>query len=178
MRIRLTLVVMAGLVVPVAAQSGPATAPATAAPATAAATTTATPLTAASVGTPTPARAGEPSGYTYHPEGRRDPFVSLLRHAAETPRGPAGARAPGLAGLGASEVALKGTMQARDGYIAMLLGSDNKTYIVRPGDRLLDGAIRTISADSLVILQQVNDPLSPQKQREVRKTLRQTEEAK
>ena len=170
MRIRLTLAVIAGLVVPVAAQSGPATASATTASATAAATTTATPLT--------PATAGEPSGYTYHPEGRRDPFVSLLRHAAETPRGPAGARAPGLAGLGASEVALKGTMQARDGYIAMLLGSDNKTYIVRPGDRLMDGAIRTISADSLVILQQVNDPLSPQKQREVRKMLRQTEEAK
>jgi len=178
MRIRLTLAVIAGLVVPVAAQSGPATASATTASATAAATTTATPLTPATVATQTPATAGEPSGYTYHPEGRRDPFVSLLRHAAETPRGPAGARAPGLAGLGASEVALKGTMQARDGYIAMLLGSDNKTYIVRPGDRLLDGAIRTISADSLIILQQVNDPLSPQKQREVRKMLRQTEEAK
>ena len=43
---------------------------------------------------------------------------------------------------------------------------------------LLDGAIRTITSDSLVILQQVNDPLAPQKQREVRKMLRQTEEAK
>src|SRR3954471_5296430 len=79
MRIRLTLAVIAGLVVPVAAQSGPATA----ASATAAATTTATPLTPATVATQTPATAGEPSGYTYHPEGRRDPFVSLLRHAAE-----------------------------------------------------------------------------------------------
>ena len=32
------------------------------------------------------------------------------------------------------------------------------------------------TADAVVILQQVNDPLSPQREREVRKTLRQTEE--
>ena len=69
-------------------------------------------------------------------------------------------------------------MRGRDGYLAMLLGADTKTYIVRSGDRLLDGTIQTITTDSLVILQQVNDPLSPQKQREVRKMLRQTEEAK
>ena len=54
----------------------------------------------------------------------------------------------------------------------MLLGSDEKTYIVRTGDRLSDGTIRTITADAMVILQQVNDPLSQQKQREVRKMLR------
>jgi Tfp pilus assembly protein PilP len=173
MRIPFTLVFIVGLAAPVAAQSTPGTTPvpAVATPTPAAATA---PTGDAAART----KAEEPSGYTYHPEGRRDPFVSLLRHAAEAPRGPAGARAPGLAGLGSSEVSLKGTMQGRDGYIAMLLGADNKTYIVRPGDRLLDGAIRAITADSLVILQQVNDPLSPQKQREVRKMLRQTEEAK
>ena len=69
-------------------------------------------------------------------------------------------------------------MQGRDGYIAMMLGADTRTYIVHPGDRLADGTVRAISADSLVIVQQVNDPLSPQKQREVRKMLRQSEEAK
>jgi hypothetical protein len=62
--------------------------------------------------------------------------------------------------------------------VGILQGVDSKTYIVRAGDRLLDGTIRSISADSLVILQQVNDPLSLEKQREVRKLLRQTEEAK
>ena len=49
---------------------------------------------------------------------------------------------------------------------------------MRAGDKLSDGTIRTITADSMVILQQVNDPLSLEKQREVRKVLRQTEEAK
>jgi len=57
-------------------------------------------------------------------------------------------------------------------------GSDNKTYIVRAGDKLLDGTIRTINPDSVVIAQQVTDPLSLVKQREVRKVLRQTEEGK
>jgi hypothetical protein len=61
----------------------------------------------------------------------------------------------------------------------MLAGADNRTYIVRVGDRLLDGTIRSIGANAIVILQQVNDdPLSPEKQREVRKTIRQADEAK
>jgi hypothetical protein len=75
-------------------------------------------------------------------------------------------------------VALKGILRGQDGYIGILLGADSRSYIVRPGDKLLDGTVRAIAADSLVIAQQVNDPLSPQKQREVRKMLRQPEEAR
>ena len=120
----------------------------------------------------------EPQGYTYDPDGRRDPFVSLLRSGGDS-RGPSlGTRPPGLAGLAASEVALKGTMQSRTGYVGLLQGADNKTYIVKPGDKLLDGTIRSITANALVILQQVSDPLSLQKEREVRKVLRQADEVK
>lgn len=169
MRTRITVAVIASLAAPIAAQS----------PAPAATKTSVTTPATTVPAVPVPASpADEPAGYTYHPDGRRDPFVSLLRHAAPVERGPAGARPAGLAGLGAAEVTLKGTMRGRDGYLAMLLGADTKTYIVRPGDRLLDGTIRAITADSLVILQQVNDPPSSPKQREVRKMLRQTEEAK
>ena len=119
----------------------------------------------------------EPQGFTYNPEGRRDPFVSLLRrgsdeHANNGPRG------SGLAGIASSEVSLKGTLISHGGYVGILQGLDNKSYIVRVGDKLLDGSIRSISADAMVILQQVNDPLTLDKQREVRKLLRQTEEAK
>lgn len=117
----------------------------------------------------------EPQGFTYNPEGRRDPFVSLLRRGTDTQRGGAAARPPGLAGLGVNEVTLRGTVQSREGFVAILQGSDQKTYIVRPGDKLLDGTIRTISQNDMVILQQVNDPLSLEKQREVRKVLRQIE---
>jgi Tfp pilus assembly protein PilP len=80
-----------------------------------------------------------------------------------------------LAGLGAGEVTLRGTLRSRDGFVAMLQGVDQKTYIVRPGDKLFDGTVSSISQNDLVILQQVNDPLSLEKQREVRKGLRQAE---
>jgi len=118
----------------------------------------------------------EPQGFAYRPEGRRDPFVSLLLRGSDTPRANDTARPAGLPGLAVSDVVLKGTLQSRDGWIGMLRGADGRTYTVRPGDRLLDGTIRRISADEVVILQQVNDPLAPT-QREVRKGLRQTEEA-
>jgi Tfp pilus assembly protein PilP len=119
----------------------------------------------------------EPQGFTYNPEGRRDPFISLMRRGADD-RANNSPRASGLAGIGTSEVSLKGTLASHGGYVGILQGLDNKSYIVRVGDKLLDGSVRSISADAMVILQQVNDPLSLEKQREVRKLLRQTEEAK
>ena len=130
---------------------------------------------------PAPAAPGpEPQGFTYNSEGRRDPFVSLIR------RGNAGlsatiggsARPAGLGGLETAEVTLKGTIQSQSGYVGILLGADNKTYIVRTGDKLLDGTVRSITQDAMILTQQVNDPLSLEKQREVRKVLRQTDEAK
>ena len=116
-------------------------------------------------------------GFAYRPEGRRDPFVSLLRRGTQAARTP-GVRLAGLKGLGASEVTLRGTVASQGGYVAILQGADSKTYIVRPGEQLADGTIRSITADAMVILQQINDPLSLEKQREVRKVLRQTEEAR
>jgi Tfp pilus assembly protein PilP len=120
----------------------------------------------------------EPQGYTYDPQGRRDPFVSLLRRGSEVPRIAGSNRPNGLAGLETSEVTLKGTIASQGTYVGILQGSDSKTYIVRAGDKLLDGTIRVINPESMVIAQQVTDPLSLEKQREVRKLLRQTEEAK
>ena len=120
----------------------------------------------------------EPQGYTYDPQGRRDPFISLLRRGSDVQRSTLGIRPAGLAGLETSEVTLKGTLASQGTYVGIVQGSDNKTYIVKAGDKLLDGTIRTINPDSMVISQQVTDPLSLEKQREVRKVLRQTEEAK
>jgi hypothetical protein len=56
--------------------------------------------------------------------------------------------------------------------VALVQGPDNKTYVVRVNDRLADGSVRAITADAMVLMQDVNDPLSATKQREVRKTLR------
>jgi hypothetical protein len=102
--------------------------------------------------------------------------VSLVRRGTTTRGGAGGdARPTGLAGLETAEVILRGTVRSREGFVGILQGADQKTYIVRTGDRLLDGTVRTISQNDMVILQQVNDPLSLEKQREVRKVLRQAE---
>jgi type IV pilus assembly protein PilP len=136
---------------------------------------------AAAAGSPAPATtekpdAAEPQGFTYNPEGRRDPFVSLMRRGADS--GQNSTRVAGLAGLGTAEVSLRGTMISRGAFVGIVQGVDSKTYIVRAGDKLADGSIRSITADTMVILQQINDPLSLQKEQEVRKLLRQTAEEK
>jgi hypothetical protein len=151
-----------------------AAAPETPAPTTADAATGTLPGQAA----PAQTTAIEPRGYDYDAEGRRDPFVSLIRRGTDVQGSAPAARPAGLAGLSTSEVSLRGTVKARDGFVAMLQGADNKTYLVRVGDRLLDGTVRTITANALMIEQKVNDPLSDNAVREVRKVLRQAEEAK
>jgi hypothetical protein len=62
--------------------------------------------------------------------------------------------------------------------IAMVQGPDNKTYMLHQGDRLADGAVQAVTAEGLVIMQEVNDPLSLVKQRVVRKPLRSLEDVK
>ena len=167
----LTLLLTAGAVL----SQTPAAAPApAAAQTTAGAPAAAAPAPAVPAGTKADAIA--PQGFTYNPEGRRDPFVSLLRRGAETAAN--GKRTAGLAGLATAEVSLRGTLKSQGGFVGIVQGVDSKTYIVRAGDKLSDGSIRAISADSMVILQQVNDPLSLEKEHEVRKLLRTTEEGK
>jgi hypothetical protein len=109
-------------------------------------------------------------GYSYKPDGRRDPFVSLLGQAAD-PRA-AGNRPSGIAGFLINEVIVTGIIKGSASYTAMLRGPDNKTYIVRTGERLLDGSVKSISERQVVFSQDVNDPLSLVKQREVPKSVR------
>lgn len=111
-------------------------------------------------------------GYTYDADGRRDPFVSLLGRGADVSVNAAN-RPAGLPGVLINEVSVKGIFKSDKGYIALLQTPDNKTYIVHSGDKLLDGSVKAIAQDSVVFSQDVNDPLSLVKQREVRKSIRQ-----
>jgi type IV pilus assembly protein PilP len=156
------------------AQATPPAKPAT--PAAPAAAAPAAPAANAQAPAEKADNAAEPQGFAYNPEGRRDPFVSLLRRGLDARN--TGPKMAGLGGLGTSEVSLRGVLTSEGAFVGILQGVDSKNYIVRVGDQLSDGTIRSITKDSMVILQQVNDPLSLEKQREVRKLLRQTEEAK
>ena len=116
-----------------------------------------------------------PEAYTYDPAGRRDPFVSLLSRGIEPA---SGKKLTGLAGMTTGEVMLRGVLQSRNSYVALVSGPDGKTYSVHVNDRLLDGVIRSVTPQGIVIMQEVNDPFSLVKQREVRKGLRTAEDGK
>jgi Tfp pilus assembly protein PilP len=175
MRIVFFAHVVLALALPVAAAQAPAAAP------PAAPSTPSTPATAPSTPGTTPASAPSPApapgdAYSYLPDGRRDPFQNLLGTGAD--QRPTGKRADGAAGLTVAEVTVSGVLESRGALIAMIQAPDRKSYIVRQGDRFLDGTIRSITPQGLTIVQEVNDPLSLVKQREIHKLLRSLESAK
>jgi Tfp pilus assembly protein PilP len=126
-----------------------------------------------------------PGGYAYNAQGRRDPFVSLQKPVAAD-RGPK-TRKPGMEGFLIQEIALKGIVKtggggagiaSKPGYIAIFLGTDGKSYFVTTGQRLYDGVITAVDATSVSFRQEVTDPLSPVKTRDLKKSLYATEEAR
>jgi type IV pilus assembly protein PilP len=144
----------------------PAQAPAQAPPAASA------PAAPASQAAPQPPAAAGGAGYSYDPAGRRDPFVSLTARGGDLPAA-GGARPSGPAGLLVNEITVKGVLKSpKGGFIALVQAPDNRTYIVHAGDKVFDGTIKQITQDAIVFSQDVNDPLSLVKQREVRKSIR------
>jgi Tfp pilus assembly protein PilP len=113
----------------------------------------------------------EPEGadqYRYDPQGRRDPFRSLI---GPTPKIDAGTRPEGLPGFLIDELKLQGIFKTRQGFTAMVNAPDNKGYSVHVGDKVLDGEVIRITPASVVFRQEVNDPTRIERYREVVKDL-------
>jgi Tfp pilus assembly protein PilP len=151
------------------AAAGSAAAPAGAAPASAPEGATGAPQTA-------PAPPLPPENFNYQPDGRRDPFLSLL--GAGTQSESHGKKGEGVGAFTLSEISVRGIVQAQGRLLAMASTPDGKTYVIHAGDRLADGIVKNVTSEGLVFIQDINDPLSVQKQREVRKLLRSLEDAK
>lgn len=107
-------------------------------------------------------------GFTYDPAGRRDPFRSLLARQAKEELGQ---RPPGLRGMGIEEIRLQGILKIPEGYVAMIQGTDNMSYLIRPGTILYDGNVASIEQGKVVFRMQVADPKSLKPYREVVRTL-------
>ena len=170
-KLHLTAVALIALALPLAAQAPayPAQQPPAKAPAPA----------PANVSAPKPDLPAPPANFEYASDGRRDPFLSLINRGVETAQGQQPTRrAEGVPGLLTAEITVRGIVQTRGAFVAMVAGADNKVYSIRAGDRLADGVVRAVERDAVVILQEVKDPLSLEKQREVRKLLRGGEEVK
>jgi type IV pilus assembly protein PilP len=110
-----------------------------------------------------------PEAYHYDPQGRRDPFQSLI---GPTPKLQPGQRPEGVPGLLIDELKLQGIVRTKQqGLIAMVAGPDNKSYLVHVGDKTLDGEVIRITPTQLVFRQEVNDPTRIERFREVVKDL-------
>lgn len=106
--------------------------------------------------------------YRYDPQGRRDPFRSLIGPAPQLDRG---SRPEGLPGFLIDELKLQGIFRTRQGFTAMMNAPDNKGYSVRVSTKVLDGEVVRITATSVVFRQEVNDPTRIERYREVVKDL-------
>ena len=114
----------------------------------------------------------EPQGYDYNPAGRRDPFISLVRRTTQASGTSANSRPTGLGGLSIEQIRMTGVVKGRQGFSAIVKGVDNRTYYVKAGDELFDGKVRAVTADAMFLTQNVNDPLSVAKTREIKRLLR------
>jgi Tfp pilus assembly protein PilP len=146
-------------------------------PARRAATTTAAEDTAAATGTADDVQKSleeileEPTTtdtYRYDPQGRRDPFRSLI---GPSPKLEPGARPPGVPGFLIDELKLSGIFKTREGLTAMVTGPDNKGHLLRAGQKVLDGEVIRVTATGVVFRQEVNDPTRIERFREVVKDL-------
>jgi len=147
MKVALSILFAAAAVAPIAAQAQPASAQATA-------------------GRP---QQNKPA-WTYDPQGRRDPFVSLRNR---NPQGTsAQSRPPGLPGVAINEIMIRGIVRSGSDFVALAQAPDGRTFQLRRNSRLFDGVVKQITIDAVVFTQEINDPLSLQKQRDVRKTMK------
>ncbi len=115
--------------------------------------------------------------YSYSVDGRRDPFQNLAGTGGDS-KTPPKPTAAGIAGIRVDELSVRGIMQSRDRLVAMIQGPDSRTYLIHPGDKLADGAVKSITPQGLVLVQDVSDPRAKEKTREVRKALRVSEDEK
>lgn len=106
--------------------------------------------------------------YRYDPQGRRDPFRSLI---GPSPKLEPGQRPPGVPGFLIDELKLGGVFRTREGLTAMVTGPDNKGYTIRVGQKVLDGEVIRITSTGVVFRQEVNDPTRIERFREVVKDL-------
>ncbi len=106
--------------------------------------------------------------YRYDPQGRRDPFRSLIGPSPRLDQGP---RPPGVPGFLIDEMKLQGVFKTSQGFSAMVNGPDNKGHLLRVGDKVFDGEVIRITATSVVFRQEVNDPTRIERYREVPKDL-------
>lgn len=131
----------------------------------------ATPAAAGSPTSPTPSETTDDDlGKTS--SGGRDPFAG----PAQPPPGtspPADAPA-GIRGVRVDDIAVKGIVKDLHGFRALVQAAGRPTYIARPGERLLDGVVRDVTSDAVILSRTSATAKPPTAAQEVVKRLRPT----
>lgn len=103
--------------------------------------------------------------------GKRDPFVNPIRQTTGDAAPPPASLPPGIAGLLIGQANLVGVLKTSAGMKAMVTAPGNRTFFLKENDKVYNGRVIKITADSLVFEESVLDPLGQTVQREVVKKL-------
>ncbi|HXI12586.1 MAG TPA: pilus assembly protein PilP [Thermoanaerobaculia bacterium] len=106
--------------------------------------------------------------YRYDPQGRRDPFRSLIGPSPKAARENAPKGTPGFL---IDEMRLQGIFRTKQGLVAMVIGPDNSGHLLKVGDKVFDGEVVRLNPNGIVFRQEVNDPTRIERFREVTKEL-------
>jgi Tfp pilus assembly protein PilP len=112
-----------------------------------------------------PADATEPAKIA-----RRDPFESLVSRQ-QSAANAAKNLPPGKAGLQVSTLRVDGIVKATNGMIAVVTNPQSRTYFLREGDRLYDGAVEKISMDGVTFHEEGKDAFGKPVERQVNKRI-------
>jgi len=103
--------------------------------------------------------------------GKRDPFVNPIRQIQSDTAPPQASLPPGIAGLLIGQANLVGVLKTAAGMKAMVVAPGNRTFFLKENDKVYNGRVTKITADSLVFEESVLDPLGQMVKREVVKKL-------
>ena len=80
---------------------------------------------------------------------RRDPFANPFRRGDPPAEK---ARPRGLAGIAVDELTLRGLVRIAGAYVAVLESGDGRTHLLRGGETLFDGSVRSVTAGGVAIV--------------------------
>ena len=101
---------------------------------------------------------------------RRDPFESLVARQAAAAR-QTSILPPGKAGLQVATLRVDGIVKSNGGMIAVVTNPQSRTYFLREGDRLYDGAVDKISMDGVTFHEEGKDAFGKPIERQVNKRI-------
>ena len=114
------------------------------------------------------------SGYVYLPEGRRDPFLSVLREAgSEGVKRTDEANLPPLQRVTVAELSVIGIVWGGFGYMAMVQAPDGRGYAVQRGARIgnNNGIVSAITEKAVIVEERFTDIYGKKQVREYAKPL-------